>query len=303
MDDTPQSQVKDVYSLVARRMTRVFLSVLLVTLATYAVGTGLIKKYFYYSALPPTAHKNYALQTYKDIYGNACNVAVVRLQNDALYATDSQAQYAGYGYGADVLVSQIEQAKDAQNIKGLLLEVDSPGGSPVGGELISKALKALGKPSVALIYDEGDSAAYFAATGATTIIASPFSMVGDIGVTGSFIDYSGANQKAGNTFVQISSGKYKDAGNPDKPLTAEELALLRGNVDIEYRTLVEEIAQNRNMSTTTVTELADGAAIPGSLALKRGLVDALGNLETARQWFAQKFSGKVVLCDPDQFEQ
>ncbi len=279
------------------------LLIVMIAGSAYAVGDGLIKRYVH-EANAPTSNKDYALQAYRDEYGNDCNIAVVRLENDELYATDAMQANSSGGFGADSIVAQIEQAKQDKNIRGVLMEVDSPGGSPVGGEIISKALKALGKPSVALIYDEGDSAAYFAATGASTIIASPFSSVGDIGVTSSFVDYSGSDSKNGDTFEQISSGKYKDAGNPDKPLTQDELALLRANVDVEYRTLVGEIAENRNMSTTTVTELADGAAIPGSEALGKGLIDSLGNLTTAKEWFSLKLPGtSVVLCDPNQTDQ
>lgn len=277
--------------------------IVVLAVAVYTVGAGLIKKYVHEIA-SPVSNKSYTLQTYKDQYGDECNVAVVRLENDELYATDVAQAGASSGYGADVIVSQIEQAKEDPQIKGLLLEVDSPGGSPVGGEMISKALKALGKPSAAYIYDMGDSAAYFAATGATTIIASPFSSVGDIGVTSSFVDYSGSNAKAGNTFEQISSGKYKDAGNPDKPLTADELTLLQKNVDEEYQTLVDEIASNRHLSTSTVTALADGAAIPGSEAIMKGLVDQLGDLTTVTAWFnKQLHTDDVVLCDPNQVDQ
>ncbi len=271
--------------------------IVVVALALYIVGGGLIAKYVRLTT--NESKKNYALQTYTDVYGESCNIAVVRLENNELYATDvAQSSADPSGFGADALVAQIEQAKEDDSIAGVLLEVDSPGGSPTGGEMISKALKALGKPSVALIYDEGDSAAYFAATGATTIIASPFSSVGDIGVTSSFVNYAGSNAKAGNTFEQISSGKYKDAGNPDKALTAEELALLRSNVSHEYDSLVAQIAQNRNMSTTTVTALADGSAVPGSEAIKKGLIDALGDATTAKEWFKNKIGHTIVLCDP-----
>ena len=66
---------------------------------------------------------------------------------------------------------------------------------------------------------------------------------------------------------------------------------------------MDEIAVNRNMSTTTVIALADGAAIPGSEALSKGLVDELGDLSSARDWFAKKIHGDdVVLCDPNQGE-
>ena len=161
-----------------------------------------------------------------------------------------------------------------------------------------QALKASSKPTVALIQDLGDSAAYLASTGARTIIASPLSDVGDIGVTSSYVDTSGADEKAGNSFVQISAGKYKDSGNPDKPLTAEERQLLQNNVDEDYKTFVNEVAINRNFSTTTVSKLADGSSLPGSIAITKGLIDQLGNLSTAQSWIQSHISDAdpVVLC-------
>jgi protease-4 len=204
---------------------------------------------------------------------------------------------AGSGSAANDVVAQIEQATNDDSIKGIVLRINSPGGSPVGGEMIAQALRAAGKPTVALIQDLGDSAAYFAATGGDWIIASPFSDVGDIGVTSSYVDNSKADTKNGQTFVQISTGKYKDAGNPDKMLTDDERALLQKNVDEAYATLVDEIALNRSMPTSTVKALANGASMPASEAIGKGLVDELGGATAAREWFVTKLADKdVTLC-------
>lgn len=228
--------------------------------------------------------------------GDACNVVIVPL-DDELFASDADAQSNGGTAGNDV-VYQIEYANKMDSIKGIILRVNSPGGSGVAGEMIANALKAAHKPTVALIQDIGDSAAYLASTGANTIIASAYSDVGDIGVTGSYVDNSGADTKAGDNFIQISAGKYKDSGNPDKPLTADEKQLLQNNVDEDYKTFVDEVAQNRNLSTTTVTVLADGSSLPGSVAITKGLVDHIGTLSTAESWIQGKLSDKdpVVLC-------
>jgi protease-4 len=200
---------------------------------------------------------------------------------------------------AEYVLQQIEQADADSSIKGVLLRVDSPGGSPVGGEMIANALKALNKPSVAVIWDEGDSAAYLASTGADEIIASPFSDVADIGVTSSYIDQSQKDAAEGLQFIQISAGTYKDTGDPDNPLTPAGKELLQQDVNIDYQTLINEIAKNRSMSVDAIQPLANGASIVGSAALGTGLIDAVGDDATARAWFGKKLNigANAVLCE------
>lgn len=234
--------------------------------------------------------------SYTTADGGSCNVAVIPVDGE-LFVSSTDANANGGTAGNDV-VYQIQYADKDNDIKGIVLQVNSPGGSGVAGEMIAQALKASKKPSVALIQDLGDSAAYFASTGAGTIIASPLSDVGDIGVTSSYVDNSGADTKQGDSFIQISAGKYKDSGNPDKPLTADEKQLLQNNVDIDYNTLVNEIAANRNVATSTVLNLANGASVPGSVAVKEGLVDTLGNMANAETWIQNRLTDKpdIILC-------
>lgn len=298
MEPNSQEDQKNNYQI--NPLTTRFILVI-VCIATFAVflewaGGNLIERY-YKEGDKAYARSSTWMQDYKTKTGGMCSIATVKLQNYMMYATDVAAQGYGGGYGADVLVKQIEQAKADKRIKGVLLAVDSPGGSPLAGEMIANALKNLGKPSAALIYDFGDSAAYFASTGASVIIASPFSSVGDIGITSSYVDYSSSTQQSGGEFVQLSAGEYKDAGNPDKPLTKEEKQLLQKNVDEEYQNLIRQIATNRNLSTSTVKELANGAAVPGSVALEKKLIDMLGDLNTARDWFTQKIGSEAVFCE------
>jgi signal peptide peptidase SppA len=275
-------------------LSRWLVVVLVIGLAAWLVGTRLVHTYV--DAAFAAANAPFSvLQNYTDVYGNACQVAVVRLDNYELYA--SRGETDGYSMSAEDVVAQIEQARDDASIKGVLLLVNSPGGSIVAGEMIANALKGVGKPSAALILDVGDSAAYFAATGAERIIASTFSDVGDIGVTSSFISFASENTKNGDIFEQISSGKYKDAGNPNKALTVDERALLQSNVDEDYEHLIAQIAENRRMPLAAVRELADGSSMPGSRALSRGLIDEIGDLAVAEAWFASKLAQKdVTLC-------
>ena len=242
-------------------------------------------------------------QTYQTADGNSCNIAVIDLTGqlwtskgnaDAQTATDNSANIS-----AEEILGDLEQAKDDDSIKGVVLQIDSTGGSGTGGEMIANALKRLGKPSVALIQGDGDSAAYLAATGANIIIASPFSFVADIGATASYIDQSENDEENGKQFVQIAAGKYKDVGNADAPITSAGQAYLQVLVNNNYQAFVKEVAQNRSMSLVTVQNLANGDALTGDMAMGTGLIDKLGDANTTEQWFATKLGkgSDPVLCD------
>lgn len=275
-----------------RRMLMLLLAVALLGAVTYFVGSALLEKS--HSLTLADQNQDYTLQDYETPEGESCNIAVVPLSGE-LFVTPGDASYNS-GASANTIAAQIGQAEQDDQIKGIMLLVNSPGGSPVGGEVIAKAMKAAKKPTLALIQDLGDSAAYLASTGAKYIVASAMSDVGDIGVTGSYVDYSGENAKNGAQFVQISAGKYKDAGNPERPLSAEEKALLQKSVDEEYATLVDEISSNRQIATSTVTNLANGASEPGSVAIHDHLIDEIGGTTEATMWLGKAAKVKAVLC-------
>lgn len=262
--------------------------------AAYLVGSALVQKSYDLSQQAP-------LPPYETSDGYSCNVAVIPLtgqlwtsEADATAQTNTD---SSDNTSAEAVLQQIERAADDDAIQGVVLRVDSPGGSPVGGEAIANALKRLDKPSVAVIWDQGDSAAYFASTGANYIIASPLSDVGDIGVTMSYLDQSKQNTQQGLTFEKISAGQYKDVGNPDMALTAAGKAYLQANIDNNYQVLVGEIAQNRHLATSTVEKLADGASLTGQNALGTGLIDALGDSTTAQTWLSKKIGQDAMLCE------
>jgi protease-4 len=196
-------------------------------------------------------------------------------------------------------MSLLSQAEYDPYIAGILAFVDSPGGEPVTSELIANGLKSSSMPVAAFIGEVGASGGYLVATGADTIIASPFSDIGSIGVTMSYLDYTQQNKTDGVEFVSLSSAKFKDSGTPDKPLTPEERALFERDLKIYHDEFVKQVADNRGMSIEDVMTLADGSTMPGSLALEAGLIDSLGGREDVREWFAQELglaSEEVVFC-------
>jgi protease-4 len=209
-------------------------------------------------------------------------------------------------FGNEVMVTTmsdtltlIGKAEQDPDIYGTMLFVDSGGGSAVAGEFIAAELKKSAMPSVAYIFDTGASAAYLAATGADTIITSPFADVGSIGVTMSYLDYSRQNREQGIDYVSLASAKFKDYGSPDKPLTTEERTLLERDLAIWHEEFVKQVATNRNLPIEDVAKLADGSSVPAKIALENKLIDQIGDKETARAWFAEQLEmpvENVVFC-------
>ncbi len=235
----------------------------------------------------------------------ACNVAAIHLYGNLVYypAENGGAPTSALGDGsldqtaAEDVRQEIEAADADPGVKAILLQVDSPGGDPVAGEDIAAALKAASKPTVAYIADEGDSAAYWAATGAQRIFASPVSDVGDIGVTASYLQQTQQDQANGLTWIPITAGIYKDMGNPDAPLTSAEKAILQSEVDGTALTFIQEVAANRGLSVADVTDLANGAGMLGTDALTHGLIDATGTLYDAEDYLTKKIGAPATLCE------
>ena len=115
----------------------------------------------------------------------------------------------------------------------------------------------------------------------------------------SYLENSTQNKNNGLEFVSLASGKFKDSGVTDKPLTEEERSLFERDIKIYYDEFVKEVAENRNLSVEDVQKLADGSTQPGALALEHKLIDSLGDIETARSWFKEKTQtdeSEVVFC-------
>ena len=233
----------------------------------------------------------------------SCNVAYIPLRGEMVtYIPSGDASSSSAAYDETSSESVTQSIRDAvadPSIKAIILAVDSPGGSPVAGQEIQAALRLSSKPTVALIRESGDSAAYLAASGADSIFASAFSDVGDIGITQSYVDNSKQDAEDGLTYNQLSVGKYKDMFSSDKPLTDDERSLAMKELQIDYATLVSIIAKNRHMGTDAMTALADGSSVTGTQALSDKLIDSIGDINDVRTYLDTKISGPAVICGID----
>ncbi len=225
---------------------------------------------------------------------NECNVSVRTLHGDLVT----------YSHGGDetdsgALVRGLVQDENDKNIKAVVLDIDSPGGYPVAGEEVANQLSRLSKPNVAVIRSVGASAAYWAATGADQIFASQSSDVGSIGVIVSFPDQSEKNKRDGIAYNEITSGKFKNLGTPNRPITTEEKTLIERDINEIFEQFVATVATARHLDIEKVRALADGSTMTGKRAKKEGLIDAIGGLEDARVYLKGKMGEEPVFCTPD----
>ena len=158
------------------------------------------------------------------------------------------------------------------------------------------ALKAATKPTVALIRQTGASASYWAISSADRIFTSRNSDVGSIGVTISYLDNINKNQKEGYSFIELSAGKYKDLGNPDKPLTAEERAIIIRDLNIVHQNFIEDVSINRNIPLEDVRKIADGTTVLGEKAKSLGLIDEIGSFPEVKKYLSEKIGEDVEIC-------
>jgi protease-4 len=180
---------------------------------------------------------------------------------------------------------RLDAAADDSHVKAVVLRINSPGGAVTASDIMYQEVlrfrRDTGKPVVACMMDVAASGAYYLAMGCDRVYAHPTTVTGSIGVIMSLYNASGLFSKLGVSSEPIKSGPNKDIGNPGRPMTAEERALLQGMVDSFYDQFVQAVVKGRHLPEEQVRALADGRVYTGLDAKKAGLVDEVGYLEDA----------------------
>jgi protease IV len=184
------------------------------------------------------------------------------------------------------LLEAIRDAGKDSSVKGLIVLIDSPGGSVAGGESLFRAIRFVAekKPVVAVMGGLAASAGYMIAMPANRVFASEATVTGSIGVLLETGEVSGLLDKLGVTAEAITSGPLKDQPSLTRPLTPAGRDALRSIVMDMYDQFVGMVATGRHMDPDAVRALADGRAYTGRQALKLGLIDAIGDEQDARTW-------------------
>jgi protease-4 len=182
-------------------------------------------------------------------------------------------------------------AEIAENnrIKAVIVRVDSPGGSFVGGESLYAQLRdiATKKPVVAVMQGTATSAGYMAALGAEYIIAHQGTLTGSIGVILQTADVTGLLDKIGIKPETFKSGPLKAQPNPLEKLTPEVREATQKVVQDLYGLFIDMVAERRNMPREKILSLADGRVFSGRQAKDLGLIDGIGGEAEAREWLAE----------------
>lgn len=177
----------------------------------------------------------------------------------------------------------IKKATKDKSVKGILIRVNSPGGTVAASQelynVIKKARKK--KPVVITMGDIAASGGYYIASASDAIFANPGTITGSIGVITSYLNFYDLLTMIGVKGIVIKSGEYKDIGNPTRPLTEEERKILQALLDDTYNQFLKDVARGRKMPLSKVASIAKGLIYTGAQAKKAGLVDFLGDYQKA----------------------
>src|SRR5215204_3016284 len=178
----------------------------------------------------------------------------------------------------------IASAMDDPSVRGVVLEIDSPGGE-VGGlfdlvERIGAIKSAEGKPLWAVANESALSAAYAIASTADRLYVTRTGELGSIGVVAVHVDESGADAKVGLSWSFVFAGEQKVDGNAHEPLSQRARATIQADVDRLYADFCGLVADNRGLTAETVRG-TNAAVYRGEIAVRGGLADRVGTLDTA----------------------
>lgn len=188
-------------------------------------------------------------------------------------------------YETEPTIELLEKYGKQEQVKALVIRIDSPGGSVVASQEIYDAIRRIReegkKPVVASLGNVAASGGYYVACGAGHIVANPGTITGSVGVMISFLNLEGLLGKVGVKIRNVTSGEHKDLGTFTRELTPAEEALIQGVLDDIHQQFVQAVADGRGLTPEEVMEMADGRIFTGRQAKELGLVDELGNQSDA----------------------
>jgi protease-4 len=213
-------------------------------------------------------------------------IAVIYAEGDIVMGDPGEG-----GIGSESLSKTIREARQDSSIKAIVFRVNSGGGSALASEVIWRELYLAKKvkPVIASMGDVSASGGYYILTAADTIVASPTTITGSIGVFGLLVDASSFfRNKLGITTDLDKTNQYSDFGSIFRPLSSTEKNTLQKMIDETYHTFVTRVSDGRKLPFETVDQMAEGRVWSGTNAEERKLVDVMGGLNMAIQLAAKK---------------
>jgi protease-4 len=194
--------------------------------------------------------------------------------------------FNGAVVGSDTIVEQLRHIRDDDSIKGIVLRVDSPGGSAVASDVIWRELSITrdarpSRPIVASMSDLAASGGYYISMPAHVIVAQPATLTGSIGIFAGKVAIGGTLEKLGVATESVRFGTNADMNSPFTPFTPDQRTKLMNYMEGFYDTFVKKAAAARRKSPAQIHAVAQGRVWTGRQAQQHGLVDVLGGLDDA----------------------
>lgn len=212
-------------------------------------------------------------------------IAVIIAQGDIVSGTSESA------IASEDFVKEVNKAKKDENVKAIVIRVNSPGGSALASEVMWRALEEAKKvkPVIASMGEYAASGGYYISAPADTIVAQPNTITGSIGIFGLWFNAEGLmKNKLGLTTDVVKTGELSDFLSISRKLTDVEKSIFQNNIEDGYDTFITRVADGRNMTKEEVLAVASGRVWSGIQAKENGLVDILGGLEDAVEIAATK---------------
>jgi protease-4 len=180
----------------------------------------------------------------------------------------------------------LEEAKRDPSVRALIVKINSPGGTVVGGEALYRAIRFVSesKPVVALIGDMATSAGYMAAIAANRIYAHRGSVTGSIGVLFQTAEFTALLDRLGIRVEAIKSNALKGLPSPFEKISPDARATTRAVIDNIQKMFIELVAERRGFSLEQARRVSDGRIYSGEMALRNGLIDEIGSSREALNW-------------------
>ena len=210
-------------------------------------------------------------------------IAIVYAEGEIMQQIISSPYSGNFPCISEKINDDLRKLADNKDVKAVVLRINSPGGSAYTSEQIWKQVYELKKkkPVVVSMGSVAASGGYYIASGASKIIAEPNTLTGSIGIFGMFPNTAGLFNKLALTTDIVKTNRYADFGDPARPMTDDEKALIQGYIERGYDTFLTRCAEGRGVSKADIDSIGQGRVWTGEQALKIGLVDELGGIERA----------------------
>ena len=283
-------------------------------LADDALKAGLVDELVYETQFKDSLKKDYKsnaitaeladYQTYSWAHNKKSKIAIIYAQGNIVMGKGEAGQKIAHATTVDI----IKKARKNKDYKGIILRVDSGGGSAQASDIIHKELELAKTENKKIIVVSmggvAGSGGYYISCNANHIIADPATITGSIGVIGLAFNADKMFKKIYVNWSTVKKGKHSDFGSISRPWTDDEKALMQRLIGVSYKDFVQKVANGRKKDYAIIDSIAMGKIWTGEQALKNGLVDELGGLKeaVAKMKELAKIKGDIELVNVSKNE-